>query len=389
MGIKIKLRFSLRWWQYDFTHNGKRYRLWIAPKAEMTKRKAMQEGKRLAEKAIAEEQAIPRTKLYTSGRIFRDYDKYLELHKPKTYQKYKYFRSRIEKGFPAHITKEDVANYQEKRSKEVSTTTVNREMEWCCAAYNRAIKKGNATCNPFHGFDRWREKERIRYLDEQELMRLFQNLKGYTKLAALLAILTGFRKQDILTIHANELHFDSVPPMLIKDKIQTTKYAPTVSLPHELVPYLRNIIAKNDKWLFLNERTGRPLTDIKKSWKRALRDAQISDFRFHDLRHCFATYVLMRSNNLRLVQELLGHRDMRMTMRYTHIPNLHKQQAIKELNGYVSNAISLQNDTNLDTLVDKVFVNYFNEITPKNGPQFVSLSSCLSSLRRRLFLTSQ
>ena len=73
----------------------------------------------------------------------------------------------------------------------------------------------------------------------------------------------------------------------------------------------------------------RPLTDLKTAFQRALKDAGISDFRFHDLRHTFASYLVMKGADLNTVRELLGHKSIKMTLRYAHLSPSHKQRAIK------------------------------------------------------------
>ena len=57
------------------------------------------------------------------------------------------------------------------------------------------------------------------------------------------------------------------------------------------------------------------------------------NFRFHDLRHTFASQVIMRGGTLKDVQELLGHKTMTMTLRYAHLSQEHKRKAVNLLNG--------------------------------------------------------
>ena len=78
---------------------------------------------------------------------------------------------------------------------------------------------------------------------------------------------------------------------------------------------------------------GEPVKNVKKSFKTALKDAEIHDFRFHDLRHTFAIQVLMRGGALKDVQELLGHKTMTMTLRYAHLTQEHRRKAVNLLNG--------------------------------------------------------
>ena len=67
--------------------------------------------------------------------------------------------------------------------------------------------------------------------------------------------------------------------------------------------------------------TGNRLTTNHKAFHTALRRADIDDFRFHDLRHTFASQVLLKGGSLKDIQELLGHKDVGTTMIYTHVLN--------------------------------------------------------------------
>ena len=76
---------------------------------------------------------------------------------------------------------------------------------------------------------------------------------------------------------------------------------------------------------------------MKVSFTNALRRAEIKDFHFHDLRHTFASHMIMRGAYLKEVQEILGHATMTMTMRYAHLSQESKKKAINLLNGLTSN----------------------------------------------------
>ena len=78
-------------------------------------------------------------------------------------------------------------------------------------------------------------------------------------------------------------------------------------------------------------KTGKPLTDIKKGFHTALRRAGIHDFRFHDLRHTFASQLVMAGIDITSVKELLGHKSLTMTMRYSHLSPGHKRKAVHVL----------------------------------------------------------
>jgi integrase len=76
---------------------------------------------------------------------------------------------------------------------------------------------------------------------------------------------------------------------------------------------------------------GDRLTDIKRSWTTALRNAQIVNFRWHDMRHHFASRLVMADVSLNVVRELLGHADIAMTLRYAHLSPGHKAEAVARL----------------------------------------------------------
>ncbi|MGB7631941.1 MAG: tyrosine-type recombinase/integrase, partial [Candidatus Deferrimicrobium sp.] len=78
---------------------------------------------------------------------------------------------------------------------------------------------------------------------------------------------------------------------------------------------------------------GRRYKDIKTGFHAALRRSKIGDFRFHDLRHTFASLLVMGGVDLATVKELLGHQDFKMTLRYAHLAPAHKIAALGVLDG--------------------------------------------------------
>jgi len=80
-----------------------------------------------------------------------------------------------------------------------------------------------------------------------------------------------------------------------------------------------------------NSKVGKPYKDVKRSINSACRRAGISGFIFHDLRHAFASHLVMAGVDLTTVKELLGHKTIAMTMRYAHLAPSHKVKAVNIL----------------------------------------------------------
>ena len=84
-------------------------------------------------------------------------------------------------------------------------------------------------------------------------------------------------------------------------------------------------------YVFTDPRTGEPYKSVQTSFETALKRAEIRDFRFHDLRHTFASHLVMAGVDLTSIRELLGHKSLAMTIRYAHLAPGHKRRAINML----------------------------------------------------------
>ena len=93
-------------------------------------------------------------------------------------------------------------------------------------------------------------------------------------------------------------------------------------------------------YVFYDIATGKPYQDVKRSFHTALRRAGIRDFRLHDLRHTFASHLVMSGVDLTTVRELLGHKTLTMTLRYAHLAPTHKVKAVDILDKAINTPTS-------------------------------------------------
>jgi site-specific recombinase XerD len=83
-------------------------------------------------------------------------------------------------------------------------------------------------------------------------------------------------------------------------------------------------------------------SNIRRSFLTACKKANIRDFHFHDLRHCFASHLVMAGVDLTTVKELLGHKTLTMTLRYSHLAPSHKVKAVDILDSALNETSTIQ-----------------------------------------------
>jgi integrase len=170
------------------------------------------------------------------------------------------------------------------------------------------------------------EVKRLRYLDEDEAERLIGNCGDNLRAIVITALNTGMRKSEILRLTWDRVDLKNRIILLDKTKNGERREIP---VNETLFGVLSGIVRRIDcGYIFFNPKTLRPLDNVKKSFASALRKSHILDFRFHDLRHTFASRLVMKGIDLTTVKELLGHKDIKMTLRYAHLSAPHIKDAV-------------------------------------------------------------
>jgi len=165
-------------------------------------------------------------------------------------------------------------------------------------------------------------------LTKEEIKALYYACPGHLKPIIVVALNTGMRKGEILNLKWDDLDFRQKIIYLLNTKNNEKKEIPM----NQVVFYTLFKVKKHPEspYVFCNK-DGKPYGSVKTAFRNALKKAGIKNFRFHDLRHTFASHLVMAGVDLNTVKELLGHKDIKMTLRYAHLSPDHKRRAVETL----------------------------------------------------------
>jgi integrase len=228
-----------------------------------------------------------------------------------------------------------------------TNAAVNREMSCLHHIFTKAVEWDMIEQSPFDRGKSLRLKEnnkRLRFLSEDEIDKLIDACPKYLRRIVECAILTGMRRGEILSLKWDQVRNGFI--YLEKTKTNEARQIPIADDLEELFKEMRSELMRQirkdaqfkPKYVFTND--GKRIRDPRGVFANSLKLAGIVDFRFHDLRHTFASQVLLKGGSLKDIQELLGHKDISMTMRYAHLTQEHKRKAVNLLNGLTTASVT-------------------------------------------------
>ena len=228
------------------------------------------------------------------------------------------------------LTNEDIEKLKW-RMKKTAPITFNRLLATISHIYTIAIEFGKIDQKPFSTKKKqFKEKGRLRYLMPDEVQRLLDCCVSYLRTIVVIALHTGMRKGEILKLRfGHNVDLEKRVISLSETKNDDPRFIPmNDTLYAALVEATKG--KKRGEYLFCYSE-GVHLQDVKRSFATALKNAEIKNFKFHDLRHTFASNLVMNGVDLFVVKELLGHKNIKMTLRYAHLSPHHKAKAIHKL----------------------------------------------------------
>ena len=246
--------------------------------------------------------------------------------------------------------------------------TVNRDLAALKAAVSKAVEWEFLAQHPLSKVKASKEDSGgiVRYLSEKERVALstaleqreqgkkaertkanaWRHERGYPILPSLddqafcdhlqpcviISLNTGLRQGELLSLSWSDIN---LPAQQLTIKGLNAKSGKT-----RHVPLNSDTMTALNKWrqqspsanvLVFPGTTGKRIVEIKTAWAKLLKDANITKFRWHDMRHDFASRLVMAGVDLNTVRELLGHADLKMTLRYSHLAPEHKASAVEKL----------------------------------------------------------
>ena len=252
----------------------------------------------------------------------------------------------------------------------IKPSTVNRDLDDLKSSLNKATSWIKGFSNPIAGVKRVKldANRKVRFLstDEERRLRaaldereerirqerdnangwrcsrgydLLPDLRAfafadYLKPMVLVSLNTGMRQGEVFELTWREIDLGrrEITVDGAKAKSGQTRHIP---LNDEALGILTDWKAQtaDSAALVFPGKDGRPFDNVRKSWDAVLVAAEIEDFRWHDMRHTFASKLVMAGVDLNTVRELLGHSDIKMTLRYAHLAPEHKAAAVAKLMG--------------------------------------------------------
>lgn len=239
----------------------------------------------------------------------------------------------------SQITYLDLETYRNRRKatplangKPRTEATVNREMALLGHMLNKAVEWEMLEASPFKKGKRLMFKEnnhRLRFLTDEEITALLKACSPHLRPIVEVALLTGMRRGELLGLKWEQIRNGFI--YLTETKSGKARQIPINDHLAQVFKELRQKNQLKSPYVFCDSQ-GKRFQEVKRSFASACKKAGLEDFRFHDLRHTFASHLVMNGVGLKAVQELLGHADIKMTMRYAHLSQAHLKEAVAVLN---------------------------------------------------------
>ncbi len=214
-------------------------------------------------------------------------------------------------------------------AKKRSGSTVNRYLAALSVALSYGVKELQwLERNPMERVTKPAEnKGRVRFLSDDERVRLLDACRPHSDLylAVVLSLTTGARQGEIMGLRFGQIDFARQVISLHDTKNGDSRALPLVGEAFTLLQARAKVRSLTDDRIFpptARAQKAKAL-DLRQPWEKALKEAEITGFHWHDLRHTAASYLAMSGVSLVEIAKVLGHRTLQMVARYSHLSDGH------------------------------------------------------------------
>ena len=324
-------------WYIDFTFHGQRIREMAGPSRKLAETVLAKRKTEIAENRFLDvRKELPPVKFYDFAREYLQWAKANK--KPSSFIRDLFLMRQLNKEFETKnihdITAWQVEKYKARRKEEIKPDSVNRGLALLKHMYTKAIERGKVKESPTKQVKLLKGAVmRVRFLMPGEIRVLLSNCAGHLKPIVTVALNTGMRKGGLLGLRWDQVNLEQGIISLLDTKNHERRDLP---MNETVETTLRALKAEHQgEYIFCNE-CGERRDNVRRSFETALRRSGIEDFRFHDLRHTFASNLVMQGVDLMTIKELMGHKTLAMTLRYSQLAPGHKMKAVNILDQTLS-----------------------------------------------------
>jgi len=225
-----------------------------------------------------------------------------------------------------NIRAKDISAFKSKRKKaKAAAQTINHELKLMKSAFNVAIKEWEwCRDNPVNKVKLEKlPRGRVRYLSEGEFSKLYDACEDWIKPIVMVARYTGLRMTNVLELTWRQINFQRRDILVLDTKNGEPMSVPLCKTLYDVLVALKHKRTSKSERVFPTDWKPKAFqVQVRRLFYKACKKVGISNFRWHDLRHDFASQLVQKGVDLYRVQRLLGHKDSRMTQRYAHLsPN--------------------------------------------------------------------
>ena len=245
--------------------------------------------------------------------------------------------------YVSDVNTDMIENYKIQRTEKIKPAIVNKELIALKHFFNKAIQWGYLSNNSLSKVKKLKvSQKKFRFLTLKEIDLVLENCDDHNRLIILTATHAGLRKSELFRLEWKDVDFNRGCIIITAKGEEHTKNYRNREIPmtDQLIEKLKQH-PRRSNWIFTKENGERYSGWIRRGLESAAKKAEIPRFTLHDLRHTFASRLVMEGVDLPTVQKLMGHANISTTMIYAHLAPDHLKSAIKRLSSRFNNGTKM------------------------------------------------